>query len=83
MSKATQSLTLTADQVNALWEHCVLTTYSDGFTVSREMTALCKLLADQRPVFDRLRCLTRADERERAAIYGASTKAQPARRAAA
>jgi hypothetical protein len=77
MSKAIQSLTLTADQVNALWEHCVLTTYSDGFTVTPEMERLCKFVADQRPIFDRVRCLTRATERERAAIYG------PARRAAA
>jgi len=75
MSKAIQSLNLTADQVNALWEHCVLTTYSDGFTVTPEMERLCKFVADQRPMFDRLRCLSRADERERAVIAGYARRA--------
>jgi len=77
MSKATTSLNLTADQVNTLREICMLVVYSDGFTYSREQEAVCKRIADQSSVFDRLRCLTCADERERAAIYG------PARRAAA
>ena len=77
MSKATTSLNLTAEQVNTLREICMLVVYSDGFTYSREQEAVCKRIADQSSVFDRLRCLTRADERERAAIYG------PARRAAA
>jgi hypothetical protein len=77
MSKATTSLNLTADQVNTLREICMLVVYSDGFTYSREQEAVCKRIADQSSVFDRVRCLTRADERERAAIYG------PARQAAA
>ncbi len=77
MSKVTQSLNLTADQVNTLREICMLVIYSDGFTYSREQEAVCKRIADQSSVFDRVRCLTRADERERAAIYG------PARQAAA
>ena len=77
MSKATTSLNLTAEQVNTLREICMLVVYSDGFTYSREQEAVCKRIADQSSVFDRVRCLTRADERERAAIYG------PARQAAA
>jgi hypothetical protein len=74
MSKATTSLNLTAEQVNTLREICMLVVYSDGFTYSREQEAVCKRIADQSSVFDRLRCLTRADERERAAIYGPARK---------
>ena len=75
MSKATTSLNLTAEQVNTLREICMLVVYSDGFTYSREQEAVCKRIADQSSVFDRLRCLTRADERERAAIAGYARRA--------
>ena len=75
MSKATTSLNLTADQVNTLREICMLVVYSDGFTYSREQEAVCKRIADQSSVFDRLRCLTRADDRERAAIAGYARRA--------
>ena len=78
MSKATQFLTLTADQVNALRAMCTLVTYSDGFTYSRDMERVCKLIADETPAIERLRTLTRAAEEERIAIV-----AGPARKAAA
>jgi hypothetical protein len=77
MSKATQSLTLTADQVNALRAMCTLVTYTDGFTYSPAMEKVCRHIADQSSAFERLRTLTRAADEERIQIYG------PARRAAA
>jgi hypothetical protein len=73
-----QELLLTGPQARTLWELCTLATYSDGFTYTPEMEALCEFIADSAgSATDRCFCLTRADERERAAIYG------PARRAAA
>jgi hypothetical protein len=75
MSKATQSLTLTADQVNALRAMCTLVTYTDGFTYSRDMERVCRHIADQTPAFERLRCLTRAAEEERMAIAGHARRA--------
>ena len=77
MSKATQSLTLTAEQVATLRAMCTLVTYASGFTYSPGMVRLAKLIADQSPAFERLRTLTRAADEERIQIYG------PARRAAA
>ena len=73
-----RALTLTGAQAKALWEIATLVTYTDGFTYTSEMERVCKLIADQGgSATDRTFCLTRADERERAAIAG------PARRAAA
>jgi hypothetical protein len=73
-----QELVLTGAQARTLWELSTLATYSDGFTYTPEMEALCEFIADSAgSATDRCFCLTRADERERAAIYG------PARRAAA
>jgi hypothetical protein len=64
-----RTLTLTGAQARALWEYCTLTAYSDGFTVSPEMDRVAKFVADQGgSATDRTFCLTRADERERAAI---------------
>ena len=72
-------LVLTGAQAKTLWELCTLATYHpSGFTYTSEMEAVCELIADSAgSATDRAFCLTRADERERAAIYG------PARRAAA
>jgi hypothetical protein len=70
MSKATQSLNLTADQVNTLRAMCTLTTYTDGFTYTAAMHKLCKAIADQTPAIERLRTLCRASEEEHVVIYG-------------
>jgi hypothetical protein len=70
-------LTLTGAQARALWEMSTLVTYSDGFTWTPEMAAVCELIADSAgSATDRAFCLARADERERAA-----TRGHPSRRA--
>ena len=69
-------LVLSGAQARTLWEICTLVTYSDGFTYSPEQEALCAFIADAAgSAIDRLRCLTRADERERAAIAGYARRA--------
>jgi hypothetical protein len=70
-----RSVMLVGAEAEAFWEHCCLTAYSTGFTVSPAMERLCKSIADQRSAIERLRCLTRADERERAAIAGYARRA--------
>jgi hypothetical protein len=63
-----RTLTLTGAQANALWEMCVLSTYSDGFTVTPEMEAACQFIADRASAAERALCTARADQRERDAI---------------
>ena len=74
-----QELVLTGAQAKTLWELCTLATYHpSGFTYTREMEAVCELIADSAgSATDRAFCLARADERERLVIT------RPARRAAA
>ncbi len=68
-------LTLTGAQARTLWELCTLATYSDGFTYTREMEAVCELIADSAgSATDRAFCLARADQRERQAIAGPARK---------
>jgi hypothetical protein len=59
---------LTADQAEVLWEICTLSAYSDGFTHTEEMAAVCREIADTagRPAI--AMCLARADIRERAIV---------------
>src|SRR5260370_8569038 len=74
-----RTLTLTGAQAKALWEIATLVTYHpSGFTYSREMEAVCKVVADQGgSATDPPFCLTRADERERQAIAGPPRRAAP------
>jgi hypothetical protein len=55
-------------EAETLAEMCTLTVYSDGFTFSEEMMAICKVIADRSSPADRRVCLARAAERERAYV---------------
>jgi hypothetical protein len=69
-------LTLSGAQARALWEMCTLATYHpSGFTYTREMEAVCELIADAAgSATDRAFCLARSDQRERAAIAAYTRK---------
>jgi hypothetical protein len=55
-------------EAETLAEMCTLATYSDGFTFSQEMMAICKVIADRSAPAVRRDCLARAAERERAYV---------------
>jgi hypothetical protein len=63
------TLTLSADQAEALREMCTLSAYHpSGFTVTEEMEAVTKLIADRSGAPAIAMCLARADIRERTYI---------------
>jgi hypothetical protein len=57
-----------AHLADELAEMCTLVTYSDGFTFSEEMSAICKAIADRASPAARRACVARAAERERAYV---------------
>jgi hypothetical protein len=56
-------------EAETLAELCTLAAYHpSGFTHTKEMQAVCKVIADRHSPAARRACLARADERERAFI---------------
>jgi hypothetical protein len=56
-------------EAETLAEMCTLATYSDGFTYTEEMMAICKVIADRSSPADRRVCLARAAARELALVH--------------
>jgi hypothetical protein len=64
----TATLVLPAALADALTEMCTLSAYTDGFTVSEEMEAVCRFIADRSGPAARLAYLVRGAERERSYV---------------
>jgi hypothetical protein len=64
----TSTLVLPADLADALNEMCTLTSYTDGFSYTAEMQAVCQYIADRSGPAAKLGYLARGAERERLEI---------------
>jgi hypothetical protein len=65
---ATATLVLPIDLADALAEMCTLTRYTDGFSYTDQMEAVCEYIADRSGPAAKLAYLARGSERERAII---------------
>jgi hypothetical protein len=67
--RAPVTLALSADQAEVLWELCTLAAYHpSGFTHTKEMASVTKLIADRAGPAAISTCLARAYVRERAYV---------------